>query len=123
MSVDLRLIPAGRYGGAGGRRAKRPVWYIGGGIGANLWEYEEFGDFVDFSDPDLPVVFDHFRDSGTTFQAHALTGFELPFGRAWSFVVEGKYTWASTDLRGDFAGLGEIDLGGFSISAGGSIRF
>jgi hypothetical protein len=123
LSVDLRLIPAGRYGGAGGRRAKRPVWYIGGGIGANLWQYEEFGDFVDFGDPDLPIGFDRFRDSGTTFQAHALTGIELPFGRAWSFVLEGKYTWASTDLRGDFAGLGEIDLGGFSISAGGAIRF
>lgn len=123
LSVDLRFIPGGRYGGAGGRRAKRPVWYIGGGIGANLWQYEEVGDFVDFGDPELPIGFDRFRDSGTAFQAHALTGLELPFGRAWSMMFEGKYTWASAELRGDFSGLGEIELGGFSVSVGGSVRF
>ena len=125
LSVDVRLLPGGRYAvrGPRGRQVQRPVPYIGAGIGVNFFEYEEFGDFVDFGDPALPVGFDRFRDQGAAFQTHALAGIELPLGESWSLMFEGKYTWVDEELGDDFAGLGTLDLGGFSISAGASIRF
>lgn len=125
MSVDVRLLPGGRYAvrGPRGRLVQRPVFYLGGGIGVNFFEYEEIGDFVDFGDPALPVGFDRFRDQGAAFQTHVLAGVELPLGERWSLMFEGKHTWVDEELGDDFAGLGTIDLGGFSISAGASIRF
>jgi len=123
MSVDLRWLPAGRYGLRGDRRVKRPVFYLGAGIGVNFFEYEEIGDFIDFGDPDLPVVFDRFTDRGASFQTHALTGVVLPFGDRWSLMFEGKYTWSEENLGSDFAGLGKLDMGGLSISAGAALRF
>jgi hypothetical protein len=126
LTVDFRFLPAGRYDyrGRGGRfRVQRPVFYLGAGIGANLFEYSEFGDFIDFADPDLPVVFRDYQDDGVAFEAHALAGVELPFGRAWSLVLEGKYSWSDTTLDQDFAGLGTLDLGGLTLTAAGSWRF
>lgn len=126
LTVDFRFLPAGRYDyrGRGGRfRVQRPVFYLGGGVGANLFEYSEFGDFIDFSDPDLPVIFGDYQDDGVAFQLHALAGVELPFGRVWSLVLEGRYSWAEKTLDQDFAGLGTLDLGGLSLTAAGSWRF
>jgi hypothetical protein len=33
-------------------------------------------------------------------------------------VAEGRYTWASDDLEGDFVGFDPIDLSGLRLSAG-----
>lgn len=126
LSVDVRLIPAGRYGVRGShgqRHVRRPVFYLGGGVGLNLFEYEEIGDFIDFDDPTLPVVFDRFLDDGVAFQTHALAGIELPVSPTLNVLFEGRYTWADKELGGDFDGFGDIDLGGPSISAGVSWRF
>jgi len=100
---------------------RRPAFYLGGGIGVNFFDYEEVGDFVDFSLDE--VVFDHFHDSGSAFSAHALAGIEVPVSPAMGLLIEGKYTWADEDLGSDFAGLGNLDLGGTSISVGLSYSF
>lgn len=122
LTVDVRFLPAGRYRvRSGGRYVKQPVFYIGGGGGLALWEYEEVGDFVDFSDDS--IFFDRFKDDGVAFEAHALAGVELPLGRTWSLLFEGRYSWVDDNLGRDFAGLGEIDLGGLSTYLGGSWRF
>jgi hypothetical protein len=126
ISVDLRFVPFGRYAirGPQGRRVQRPVLYLGGGLGANFWEYEEVGDFINFGDPDLPVFFGRFRDSGVAFQAHGLIGVELPFGRRWSFVGEAKYSWSEATLGAGFpVDFRDVDLGGLSVTAGASLRF
>ncbi len=124
LSVDVRFLPAGRYGARGSRSqvmVRRPVFYLGGGIGVNFFEYEEVGDFVDF---DLDeVVFDRFVDDGAAFSAHALAGIELPVTPNMGLLIEGKYTWVDEDLGSDFAGLGNLDLGGTSVSVGLSYSF
>ncbi len=124
LSVDVRFLPAGRYGARGSRgqvMVRRPVLYLGGGIGVNFFEYEEVGDFVDF---DLDeVVFDRFQDTGAAFSAHALAGIELPVSPNMGLLIEGKYTWVDENLGSDFAGLGDLDLGGTSISVGLSYTF
>ena len=124
LSVDVRFLPAGRYGARGSRGqvlVRRPVFYLGGGIGVNFFEYEEVGDFVDF---DLDeVVFDRFQDTGAAFSAHALAGIEMPVTPNMGLLFEGKYTWVDENLGSDFAGLGDLDLGGTSISVGLSYSF
>jgi hypothetical protein len=122
ITVDLRLLPAGRYRHLqGGRRALRPVFYLGGGVGVNLWEYEEVGDFIDFQTSDIYLA--RFKDSGAAWEAHALSGLELPVNPGFTVFFEGRYAWSEAELRGDFAGLGQIDLGGPSFYVGGSFRF
>ena len=124
LSLDVRFLPAGRYGTRGSRGqvlVRRPVFYLGGGIGVNFFEYEEVGDFVDF---DLDeVVFDRFQDTGAAFSTHALAGIELPVSPGLALLIEGKYTWSEENLGSDFAGLGELDLGGTSVSVGLSYSF
>jgi len=126
MTVDVRFLPTGRHRiRAGGRRVLKPVFYVGGGIGFVLWNYEEYGDFLDFSeDPDNPYIFPaSFRDDGAAFEYHGLMGVELPMGPASSILFEGRYSKADEKLGDDFEGLGNIELGGPSIYAGFSFRF
>ncbi len=122
LTVDLRFLPAGRYRVRNqGRLVRQPVFYVGGGAGLVFWEYEEIGDFVDFSDD--TIFFDRFTDDGASFEVHGLAGVELPIGPAWNLLFEGRYSWVDETLGRDFSGLGEIDLGGMSAYVGASLRF
>jgi opacity protein-like surface antigen len=129
MTVDLRVLPAGRYAmrGSGGRIAvRRPVPYLGAGLGFNYWEFEEVGDFVDDPNALFPmVVSDRLADSGTEFEMHVLGGVEIPVSPAWSLNFEGRYSWSEADPDADLASIypGEIDLGGASFFFGASVRF
>lgn len=128
--VDARWYPAGRYRiRSGGRRVLRPAFFLGAGIGANFWEYEEVGEFIDCSqgcgplDPPPPILPGRFKDSGTAFQAQLSTGLELPVSPGFHVVLEGRYAWSDDQLGGDFAGFGNIELGGASMLLGASWRF
>jgi len=65
LGVTIRFLPTSK-------RAK-VVPYVGGGVDAIFWNYEEFGDLIDFQSPDCdtdvgcPIVPDHFRSHGTAF--------------------------------------------------------
>ena len=63
-------------------RARRPPCgstpYIGGGADVVFYEYEEFGDFIDFEDPSLPVINDDFISRGAIPGAHVVGGLRLP---------------------------------------------
>jgi opacity protein-like surface antigen len=125
MYVDLKLLPAGRYKrtGAGGQRfVRRPVPYIGGGIGMNYWEYEEEGDFVA---SDLSIVYDRLKTSDLAFEQHVMAGIEFPVSPQWYITLEARHSWAEDTPGGPFSTInpGELDLGGTSVFVGGSIRF
>lgn len=125
-TVDVRFLPAGRFGirgSAGQRHVIQPVFYLGAGVGFNVWEYEETGDFLDFGQEPPAVFPSRFVESGTEFETHALAGLELPLGPTWGLLFEGRYSWSSVDPGGDFAGLGDLDLGGFSAFTGLTVRF
>lgn len=126
VSVDFRFLPGGRLAvrGSGGQyRALQPAVYLGGGVGFTYWEYEEVGDFLDFSVDPPEVFFDRFKDDGVAFAAHALAGVELPLGPRTGVLFEGRYTWSEKDLGGPFAGLGTLDLGGASFYGGFAFHF
>lgn len=120
LTIDFRLLPTGRYRGRG---SLQPVLYLALGGGLNLWKYEESGEFIDFSSTDLAIFPSHFVDSGVTWEAHAAGGLEVPMNRGFSLLFEGRYSWSEAELEGDFAGLGNLQLGGASVYVGGSFRF
>ena len=94
MTVDVRFLPTGRYRiRPGGRHIVRPTFYLGAGAGFVFWEYEEFGDFLDFTfDP--PEIFgpELFTDDGVVLEVHGLAGVEIQICsfHCLGYVGEGK---------------------------------
>jgi opacity protein-like surface antigen len=121
LGVTLRVLPT--------RKSATFVPFVGGGVDAVFYDYEEYGDFIDFFDPDLPVVPDAFEADGTAFGFHAVAGFRYYVNRDFAVVAEGRYQWAEDDMGDDFApnpesGLvNRIDLSGPSFTVGLHIRF
>jgi len=125
LTLDFKLLPAGRYarrGPGGNRYVRRPVPYIGAGIGTVYWQYEEEGDFVA---SDLSIVYDRLVDSGFAFEQHVLAGVEFPASPNWNITLEGRYSWADTSVGGAFTTVnpGQLELGGASFFVGGALRF
>jgi hypothetical protein len=114
IGVTLRLIPTGR-------RAKIAP-FVGVGADLVLYEYKEYGDFIDFFDPDLPVIFDSFASDGVTFGLHATAGVRVFVSDDIAIVGEARYLWAEDDMDDDFRG-NRIDLSGIAATVGVHIRF
>ena len=119
FGLTVRLVPTGKR--------TRVAPYIGGGIDLFYYKYEEWGDFIDFWDPDMAIYYDEFRSDGVTFGFHATGGVRFYLNRDFALVAEGRYQWADTDMSGDFGptdGLtNRIDLSGASILFGLHVRF
>jgi hypothetical protein len=125
LTFDVRFLPFGRYRirGPEGRRVSKPVLFLGAGGGASFWQYEETGDFLDFS-VDPPEIFRaRFEASDAALEVHALAGIELPLSRSVNLLFEGRWSDADDELKDDFGGLGKIELGGVSVHGGVSLRF
>lgn len=126
LGVSLRFVPTSK-------RA-RIAPYVGGGVDAIFYQYEEDGDFVCFPPAagacrfDYDVVPDAFVADGTAFGFHVLGGLRVYINRDIAIVGEGRYQWAKDDMGDDFApnepGLvNTIDLSGATFTVGVHIRF
>ena len=121
IGASVRFIPTSKR--------VRVAPYVGGGIDAVIYEYEEFGDFIDFFDPDLPIYADHFVDDGVAFGLHAFGGIRIYLNRDFAIVGEGRYQWADTEMGDDFAPnvesgfVNRIDLSGWTWTVGLHVRF
>jgi hypothetical protein len=119
LTAGVRLVPFGRAKPG----ARKPVLFVGAGAGVNFWSYEEFGDFIDFSDPTNPIILGDFREDGEAFVAYGLFGIEFPLAPAFNVGIEARYFSSDDKLSGDFAGLGTLDMSGWSASVSGNWRF
>jgi outer membrane protein W len=120
LGVSLRFLPTGKR--------HKFVPFVGGGIDAVFYKYEEFGDFIDFFDPDLAITPDHFISESTAFGVHALGGIRYYVNHDIAIVGEAKYLWAHDDMGDDFLpnspGLvNRIDLSGWVFTGGVHLRF
>jgi hypothetical protein len=106
-----------------GGRLKTVAPYFGAGGGFTGWRLSEDGDFIDFGDPDLPVVYAIYTDDGTTLMGFVLAGLEISPRPFWSLLIEARWRWASDTLGGAFAGFGDLDLSGYEVSAGFAWNF
>ena len=126
LGVTIRFLPTSKKAAI--------VPYVGGGVDAVFWNYEEYGDFIDFMSPDCdtdlgcPILADHFKSNGTAFGFHALGGLRVYINRDFAIVAEGRYQWAEDDMGEDFAPnepglINRIDLTGATFTVGVHIRF
>jgi hypothetical protein len=106
----------------GGRRGS-VVPYVGIGGGYLWWELTEEGSFIDFGDPDLPVVSARYRSNNGTFEVLALAGLDIRIGDAWSLVFQGRWREADDELGQGLAGLGTLDLSGVDFEGGIAFHF
>lgn len=127
QSLKLQTVPMGltlRFVPRPGRGEITP--YIGAGADLVYWNYEEVGDFIDFDDPGLRVIGDHFAADGTAPGLHAVAGLRVPVGYDFSIVGEVRYLWVKDDMGGDFGsyrGPDKLDLSGPSATLGVNVRF
>ncbi len=120
--VDLQLTDlSAAYVLRFGDRGARP--YVGLGGGVLWWQLREEGSFIDFGDPELPIVYASYFADGTTWELFALAGLDVPLGFRWSFFFEGRYRYSEADLNKDFAGFGTVDLSGVELTGGLSWNF
>ncbi|NIM64266.1 MAG: hypothetical protein GTO30_22210 [Acidobacteria bacterium] len=119
ITAGVRFLPFGRAQ----LGSRKPVLFVGAGAGVNFWTYEEFGDFIDFSDPANPIVVGDFRERGEAFVSYAVGGIELPLSPAFNLGFEARYFSSDDRLKGDFAGLGTLDMSGWAASISAGWRF
>jgi hypothetical protein len=137
VTVSFRVLPAGRYarrGAEGQHYVRRPVPYLGAGVGLEYWQYEEEGDFVfpNPSNPLLPLIdYDRVKDTGVEFETHVKVGIEFPIAPEWNLTLEARRSWAGATLQDGFPSTAltaapvprDLDLGGVSVLLGASLRF
>lgn len=120
--LDLTAVTVGfLFNLAGPNAAVIP--YIGGGGGIYAWRLNEFGDFIDFTDPNLEIFNALFEDEDEELGLYFTAGLDVPLADTWSLFAEARWDNAEAELSGDFRDLGDLDLSGRSYSAGLSFRF
>ena len=120
LGVSLRVLPLDRYA------AVQPYATIGADV--FFYKYEEFGDFIDFADPEFTIRADDFVSEGVRPGLHVTGGLRVRVGHDFSILGEGRYQWAKGTLGDDFSPQPgqdalRLDMSGFSAVVGLSIRF
>ncbi len=108
VELNLRIYPIGH------KYAFNP--YIGGGLGIHSWDYEQWGDFINFDDL---TVDEGYADTKTyTLGFNARAGFLIKFKRTTGFSFEARYLFLKGELSSLFEGFEKFDLSGLSFTAG-----
>jgi len=123
VTVNARyyLTPRGRQIG---RYAWVPITlvpYVGAGVGAMNYGFDQTGDFIDFTT--LAVGPDALHSTGCAPMAQAFAGAEWSMGPGWALRTEARYVTSSATMSSDYVGFQKIDLSGFTTSVGFFVRF
>lgn len=119
--LKLHLLPRGRSLGRYAFIPARFSPYVGGGAGVMWYRLEQEGDFVDFET--LDIFTDHFQSDGATLTAHAFGGGDVWLTSKLAFNAEARYSWAEADLNDSFSDFERIDLSGWQVTAGITLRY
>ena len=120
-SVKAYLTEPGRSVGHFAWIPARYAAYVGAGGGAMWYRFAQAGDFIDFAT--TKVFADSFDSNGWTPTAHAFGGVDVSLNPRFAVTTEGRYEWARAKLGRDFSGFDSIDLSGFTLTTGISIRY
>jgi outer membrane protein W len=123
LTVGLKWYPVGRGESAGQLAWVPSAWapFVGVGGGLMWYRFQQYGDFVDYTDS--AVVSDAFASHDWTWTGHAFAGVDVSLGARWIVSARAQYTWAQSHLGSDFVGPNQIDLSGLSVTAGLGVRF
>lgn len=120
-SMKLALLPKGRNVSRLAWIPRTVVPYVGAGGGVGRYEFEQFGDFVDFQDN--RIFADFFKSDGWSPIAHAFGGVDVQVFSKVLVSFEGRYSWSKADLDQDFIDFEPIDLGGLKFGVGFHLIF
>lgn len=113
-SAIVRLLPSGRY--------RKLTPYVGAGVAAIFWQYEEFGDFIDFDASGQPVVADSFKSTGTTTGLVLNAGLRYSINEDFQVTADFRNFSGKQKMGGDFA-PNEIDVSGAALTLGFRLTF
>lgn len=119
--LKLHLLPRGRSISRYAFIPARVSPYVGGGVGAMFYTLEQYGDFVD--EETLDIWTDSFEEDGAGFTANAFAGGDFWLGSRVAINLEGRYNWAKADLNYDFSDFENVDLSGWQLTAGVTLRY
>lgn len=94
--------------------------YLGAGLGFAAYSFTQHGEFV--IEETLDIVNARLESSSTGGLAQVLGGVEFTFTPRAILVLDGRYRWASADMRSDWIAFEDIDLSGLSLSLGLGLR-
>lgn len=120
LGIKYHLRDRGRMIGNHAWVPNRVVPFVGAGGGLMWYRIEQTGEFVD--ETTLQIFPEEYVSSGKALTAHVSGGVEYWLSPAWGVSLEGRYQFGTGELSGDFASFNEIDLRGFQLMAGVSIR-
>jgi outer membrane protein W len=113
---------------APGRSIGRFAWipsrlspYVAVGGGTMYYRFRQSGDFIDYKTFD--VFPSSFSSDGWAPTAHAQAGADYSLNARFALTGEARYVWSKATLSHDFSGFENLDLSGFSTSAGITVRF
>ena len=118
ITGGLRFLPL--------RKFRKLVPHIGAGAGLYYFDYEEQGEFINFTS--FEILTGTSGDTGLVPGFHLAAGAEYMFsegidpGEGWFVFGQFRRHWASTQLAGDF-NREKLDLGGNELAFGVSLRF
>jgi hypothetical protein len=115
LGVSLRVLPLDRYA------AVQPYATIGADV--FFYQYEEFGDFIDFFSDNLDISSDSFKSTGAALGGHAAAGLRIPLGHDFAVTAEGRYQFAQKKRMEDDFNQNRLDLNGASATIGIRLRF
>jgi hypothetical protein len=121
VSIKACLANPGRSVGRFAWIPSRYVPYVGGGGGAMWYRFRQEGDFIDFATS--KVFADAFLSQGWAPTAQAFIGTDVSLSPRFAVTAEGRYQWARSRLSTDFSQFQPIDLSGFAVTAGFSVRY
>jgi len=113
-SAILRVLPGGRY------RTLTP--YAGVGVAAIFWQYEEFGDFIDFGQSGRPILFDSFKSTGSTVGLVLNAGLRYRINEDFQVTADVRSFAGDQKMSGDFA-PNRIDVSGTAVTLGFRVNF
>jgi opacity protein-like surface antigen len=115
VGLSLRAMPMDRYAPV------QPYVTVGGDV--IFYQYEEFGDFIDFFSKNLDISSDSFKSDGAVLGGHAAAGLRVPVGHDFAITGEVRYQLAQKKrMGGDFRN-NRLDLNGASATLGVRLRF
>jgi hypothetical protein len=132
QTTELRQVPivvsARYYPLERGRSLGRFAWiprtfapFLGVGVGAVSYRFEQSGEFVD--EQTLDIYFDRFVSDRTGFLTRAAAGMNVSLGKQFLFTMEGRYSFGSAPVSGSYEGYDRVRLDGLQLIGGLGIRF
>lgn len=120
LGLKYHLRDRGRMIGHHAWVPNNVVPYVGAGVGLMWYRIEQSGEFVD--EDELRTFDETYVSSGKATTAQLFGGAEYWVSTRFGFSLDGRYQFAKGELTGDFAEFTDIDLRGFQLTAGASIR-